>query len=129
METLMRRVLNVGQCGPDHSSISRMLTQHFEVSIDRADSADETYEMMREQAYDLVLINRKLDADYSDGSTILKRIKSDAALSSTPVMIVSNFEDAQEAAVRAGAERGFGKAELNAPDVIERLGIVLGNAS
>ena len=121
----MRRILSVGQCGPDNHSISRMLTQHFEVTIDRADTADETFEMMRQHAYDLVLVNRKLDADYSDGSAILKHIKSDPDLASTIVMIVSNFEDAQQAAVEAGAARGFGKAELNAPDVIARLAAVL----
>ncbi len=36
-------------------------------------------------------------------------------------MLLSNFPQYQEAAVAAGAEPGFGKAELDRPETLERL--------
>ncbi len=68
-----------------------------------------------------MLINRKLDADYTDGTELLRLIKADAALQPTPVMIVSNYPEYQDAAVQMGAEYGFGKAELGRSDVVARL--------
>ncbi len=118
---MAKQVLNVGQCGPDHASISRFLQEHFQVEIARAALPDDAMTRLRERRADLVLINRKLDADYSDGMEILRAIKSDAALRDVPVMIVSNYADAQQAAVEAGAEYGFGKSELGGAQVVERL--------
>ncbi len=119
-------ILSVGQCGPDHSSISQFLNQHFDVNIVTADLADDTLDALQNQSVDLVLINRKLDTDYTDGMLILKMIKADPQLAKTPVMIVSNFEDAQRAAVAAGAEYGIGKSELALPATKERVAAVLG---
>jgi hypothetical protein len=38
-----------------------------------------------------------------------------------PVMLISNYSDAQREAELAGAVPGFGKAELNDPDLSNRL--------
>lgn len=119
-------ILSVGQCGPDHSSLSQFLNQHFDVNIVTADLPDDTLETLQNQSVDLVLINRKLDTDYTDGMIILKMIKADPLLAETPVMIVSNFKDAQQAAVEAGAEYGIGKSELALPATRTRVAAVLG---
>ncbi len=118
-------VLSVGQCGPDTTSISRFLNQHFEVNLLTADLPADSLETLRNQAVDLVLINRKLDADYTDGMVILEAIKADPELAGIPVMIVSNFEDAQKAAVEAGAEYGFGKLEYDLPATRDRVAAAL----
>jgi two-component system chemotaxis response regulator CheY len=77
---------------------------------------------LRQGAYDLVLINRKLDADYSDGLEIVRAIKADPQLtSSVPVMLVTNYPEHQDAAVAAGAARGFGKLEYGNPQTVEKL--------
>ena len=117
----MKRVLDVGQCNPDHASISALLTSRFEVEIDRTHQHADAMEAVKSQTYDLVLINRLLDRDHSEGAQILQDIKSDPALAKIPVMIVSNFADAQAAAVALGAEPGFGKSALNAPETIAAL--------
>ena len=78
-------------------------------------------ERLRVERFDLVLINRKLDADYSDGREIVRSIKQDSELAETPVMLVSNHDEAQQEAVELGAEYGFGKLEYADPRVIERL--------
>jgi len=120
-----KTVLSVGQCGPDHASISRFLNRHFDVQILTAELPDDTLQTMRTNPVDLVLINRKLDADYSEGMDILRTLKSDSDLSDVPVMIVSNFEESQQAAVAAGAEYGIGKAELNTEAAISRVATIL----
>jgi len=119
MSTL--KVLDVGQCDFDHSSISQHLSSHFDVTVERAHSFEEAIKLAGETKFDLVLINRLLDRDRSEGMKILKTLKSDEATSSIPVMLVSNFEDAQTEAVAAGAEQGFGKANLDSETTTELL--------
>lgn len=121
-----KRVLDVGQCPPDHAAIRVMLEANFDVEIVRAQLPSDTLAQLRSGKFDLVLINRKLDEDYSDGLEILKEIKADPRIAATPVMLVTNYPEHQAAAVAAGAEYGFGKLELRSPETLERLRKVLG---
>jgi CheY-like chemotaxis protein len=125
---MSKYVLSVGQCGPDHAAISRFLKSHFDVMITSADSASETLDLLQKRAFDLVLINRKLDLDYSDGLEIIRLMKSRPDLSSIPVMLVSNYADAHAAAVALGAISGFGKQELTIGETADRLRAYLGTA-
>ena len=90
-----------------------MLNQNFDVEIHRAHSHDEAVKMALDSSFDLILINRLLDADSSPGMDILNSLKTQPSTAETPVIVVSNYQDAQDAAVEAGAEAGFGKAVLN----------------
>jgi CheY-like chemotaxis protein len=117
-----KRVLDVGNCDLDHGTIRSLLEQTFRAVVVRAHGPDDTLAKLRSGAFDLVLINRKLDQDYSDGLDILKAIKSDAAFAETPVMLITNYEEHQAAAVAEGAEPGFGKLSLRSTQTIERLG-------
>ena len=118
---MSKTVLSVGQCVPDESALERFLHANFDVQITTAVTTPEALHRLRAATCDLVLINRKLDADYTDGTELLRLIKADAALQATPVMIVSNYPEYQDAAVQLGAEYGFGKAELGRSDVVARL--------
>ena len=120
-----RIVLDVGNCGPDHTSIKRMLTSSFEVEVIRADALNDTLNQLRNHDVSLVLINRKLDIDYSDGMEILKAIKANQDFSDTPIMLVTNYEEHQDQAVDAGALRGFGKLQLSDDQTQNRLAAVL----
>lgn len=117
----VRTVLDVGNCVPDHASIKRLLTSHYDVDVLQTHASDDTLALLRKRAVDLVLINRKLDCDYSDGTEILKQLKADPLLAKTPVMIITNYAEHQDAAVALGAERGFGKLELQSPTTREKL--------
>jgi CheY-like chemotaxis protein len=119
------RVLDVGNCGHDHGQISGMLQRNFGATTSTAETAAETLARLSQERFDLVLINRKLDQDYSDGVAILKRIKQDPQLAELPVMLITNYPEHQEAAVALGALYGFGKQELSLPVTRERLAAVL----
>jgi CheY-like chemotaxis protein len=122
----VRTVLDVGNCVPDHASIKRLLTSHYDVEVLQTHASDDTLALLRNRSVDLVLINRKLDCDYSDGTEILKLLKADPQLAKTPVMIITNYAEHQDAAVALGAERGFGKLELQHPATREQLNTFLG---
>jgi CheY-like chemotaxis protein len=119
------RVLDVGNCGYDHGQIARMLQKQFGAEVLQAEQASDTLETLRRERVDLVLINRKLDVDYSDGMEVLKAIKQDPQLAPVPVMLVTNYPEHQAEAVAHGALPGFGKLELNQPDTHARLAQVL----
>lgn len=115
------RVLDVGNCDPDHGMISAMLRQHFDVVIDRVMFVHEAVERMRANKYAIVLLNRLIFADNSPGDALLKQSKSDPQLAATPIMMISNFAEAQASAVALGAVPGFGKAQVTAPQTRELL--------
>jgi two-component system chemotaxis response regulator CheY len=118
----MKRVLDVGQCGVDHVAIRRLIEGEFQAQVVQAHDLAGALEQLRAGSFDLVLVNRKLDADYTDGMAVLSAIKLDEKLTGVPVMLVSNYADAQAEAEAAGAAPGFGKAELGAAETRERLG-------
>ncbi|HUY89277.1 MAG TPA: response regulator [Pirellulales bacterium] len=124
-----KRVLDVGQCAPDHAAIRRLVAGTFDAEVVQADRLDDALAALRQETFDLVLINRKLDIDYSDGIEILRAIKTDPAISSMPVMLVTNYPEYQQAAIAAGGEPGFGKAELERAETREKLGRFLGASS
>jgi CheY-like chemotaxis protein len=116
-----KRVLSVGQCWADHGNIVRTFKKEFGTEVERADDAGTALERIRAGGYALVLVNRVLDADGSSGMELIKRVKSDPNLNSVPVMLVSNYDDAQAEAAAVGATSGFGKASLGRPQMIERV--------
>ncbi len=118
---MTKTVLSVGQCSMDHGAIERFLTTHFDVQVLQADDAQQTLDTLKQTACDLVLVNRKLDCDYSDGVEVIQRIKAEPAVESVPVMLVTNYAEHQQLAIDAGAELGFGKLEFEQPETIARL--------
>lgn len=118
---MTRQVLSVGQCGPDQAAINRFLKGNFDVAVTTVDTGPEAVDAIRKQTFDLVLLNRKLDIDYSDGLEILRVLKADPDLQTVPVMLVTNYPEYQAQAVAAGAEHGFGKQELGRSDTVRLL--------
>jgi two-component system, chemotaxis family, chemotaxis protein CheY len=116
-----KRVLSVGQCFADHSSISRVLRATFDAEVRGADTKREALDVLRQERFALVLVNRVFDADHSSGLELIRAIKAEEALRDIPVMLVSNYEDAQAQAVREGAAPGFGKSALGQPHMLARV--------
>jgi two-component system chemotaxis response regulator CheY len=117
------RVLSIGQCGVDHAAISRLFHDEFRLDVDGADSLPDAEELLGSNTYALVLVNRVLDADSSSGISVLQNLM--ARHPSVPMMLVSNYPEAQQEAMRHGAVEGFGKASLRDAQTIARLGRLL----
>jgi hypothetical protein len=68
-----------------------------------------------------VLINRIIDWGFAEqeGVALISRLRRTHPILKT--MLVSNYADAQQAAVAAGALPGFGKREIGTPKVKELL--------
>jgi CheY-like chemotaxis protein len=109
------RVLSVGQCGFDHGRLTRYLRESFGAETEGADTRDDALERLRSAPFGLVLVNRLLDLDGSNGLDLIRAIKADPALADVPAMLVSNYPEAQAEAASLGALRGFGKADLGKP--------------
>jgi two-component SAPR family response regulator len=123
---MKKRVLDVGNCGPDHGSIKKMLQRVFDVDVLQTDQTSDTLALLEKENVDLILVNRKLDVDYSDGVDVISAIKADSRFAAIPVMLVTNMDEYQEQAVKVGAVHGFGKLALNAPETHNRIRDALG---
>src|SRR5882724_9224547 len=116
-----RRILSIGQCAADHYRITRTFQEHFAAEVLGADNEEEAAQILRLGNIDLILVNRILDATGSSGLDVIKNLKSDSEASVIPAMLVSNYDDAQEEAVRLGAFKGFGKAALGEPAMVSAV--------
>lgn len=93
--------------------------------MEAVDSAEEALGAMRRRRYDLVLVNRIFDRDGDSGLALIERIKTDADLAATAVMLISNYPAYQAQAEQLGAAPGVGKSTLSSPEALERLGAFL----
>jgi len=108
----------VGHCGPDswllRSTVQRALPGVEVVMVN--DESD-----LAANHFDLLLVNRVLDGRFDGGEMgidLIGRVKK----SGGPVsMLISNFEDAQADAVKAGGVRGFGKSEVNSESALDLI--------
>jgi CheY-like chemotaxis protein len=116
----------VGQCRPDSAAIGHYLRSNFGAEVVTADTAAAALQLLAERSFQLVLLNRILDADGSEGMQILHEIRRQERWQELPVMLVSNYAEWQQKAVAAGALPGFGKAELNRPETRQRVAEALG---
>ena len=119
------RVLDVGQCDFDHDNISRLLSEEFGADVKQAATGEEAFHIVRAGHYDLVLVNRILDANSTSGLELIQRLLSNEDTRATPTMLVSNYTEAQDVAVALGATRGFGKNTLTSPETRDLLASLL----
>lgn len=123
---MAKSVLAIGNCSYDHGNLASVIGEHFDARVEAARDAEAALRALTEGSFDLVLVNRVLEDDRSSGIDLVRQIKGDPRVGRVPVMLVSNFPDAQDEAVRAGASPGFGKKALRSPATIARLEAHLG---
>jgi CheY-like chemotaxis protein len=104
-----------------------MVSSNFSASVVQSHGTEDTLKMLRSRQIDLVIVNRKLDRDYTDGLDVIKAIKADPDVGSVPIMLVTNYEEHQQTAIEAGCVRGFGKLSVNEPTTREALEPYLGS--
>ena len=116
-----KRVALIGHCGPDSSylrmAISRAAPGVQVVFVDEA----RVLEREIEEGLDLLLFNRVLDwgFDSTEGVEVIRKLRADHP--DLKIMLVSNYPEAQAAAVAAGALPGFGKRDIGSPRVTQLL--------
>ncbi len=121
MKPTKPKILDVGQCDLDHGNISHMLQTSQSAEVDRAHNLSDAIKAIREHDYNLVLVNRIFDEDGQEGLALIRQVKDPAFGKEVTIMLVSNYIDAQDAAVEIGAVRGFGKSALDDKDTIAWL--------
>ena len=124
-----KKVALVGHCGPDSSflriAVSRAQREVQVLAIDD----DRDLKRLLDEGVDLLLLNRQLDFgfDEQEGVALIRRIR--AAYPHVKTMLVSNYPDAQAAAMAAGGVPGFGKREIGTRRVAEVIREALGSQS
>ena len=113
----------VGHCGPDSSflrmAVSSALPGARVLMLDN--DADVQHALEGEGGVDLLLFNRVLEFGFHDRMGIDLMRSTLARYPDVPVMMVSNYDDAQQLAEAEGAKPGFGKNEIGQPKVTDRL--------
>jgi DNA-binding NarL/FixJ family response regulator len=122
---MSQRVVLVGHCGPDSSylrlSVATALPGAKVISIDDATELERTIET----GADLLLINRLLDYGFeeTEGVALIRNLR--VRRPEVKTMLVSNYVEAQNAAISAGAVGAFGKRDVGSPSVTQLLRDVL----
>ena len=125
-QEVTKKVLSVGQCNADNARINQLIKDNYAAEIELVDTHDEAIQVASQKQFDLILINRLLDTTGTSGLEVIRELQS-ANEQPTATMLVSNYEDAQNEAVAAGAVAGFGKAALADPATVELLDKYLKN--
>jgi hypothetical protein len=122
MSESRKKVVLVGHCGPDAYALrSAVRTAVPEAEFVAAN--DDEQLVKASDGADLLLVNRVLDGDFpAGGIELIGRL----AAAGAKVMLISNYEDAQAEAERAGALPGFGKTSMYSEEAKERLRSALG---
>ncbi len=122
-----KKVALVGHCGPD-SSFLRMAVSSADRSVEvvSADSSEELKQVL-DAGVDLLLLNREMPYGFDDnlGVEVIRRIR--AHYPHVRMMLISNYPEAQSAAIAEGAAPGFGKREIGSPKVAQALRHALGD--
>src|SRR5437588_11921476 len=113
-----KKVVLVGHCGPD-SSFLRIAVSKVgrDVQVVSADDSAELNQLLDADGVDLLLLNRQLDYgfDQDEGVALIPKLRE--KYPQLKLMLVSNYPEAQAAAVAAGALPGFGKREIGSARV------------
>ena len=83
----MQTVLDIGNCNADHMFLESMLSSNFGAILIRAHRLEDAQKLLGENQVDLILINRLLDVDGSEGIEVLQALKADPQTQAIPVML------------------------------------------
>lgn len=122
-----KKVVLVGHCGADSSYLKLSVRQADpEADAVIAHSAEELKQHL-DAGVELVLFNRQLDYGFSsyEGVDVIRDIRKSHP--NAKLMMITNYPEAQAAAIAAGALPGFGKRELGSQRVKDLLKQTLGS--
>ena len=117
----MKNVLIIGHCDLDNPQITSLIENDFSAKATRLKISKDAVGYLEKQDYDLVIINRIGAFDQESGLELIKAIKQDGRFK-IPLMMVTNYKDQMEEAIKCGAVPGYGKDKLHDKNTIEILG-------
>ena len=109
---MSKRVVLIGHCGPDNSYLRLAISRAArDAQVGVAEDEQEMKQAIAE-GVDLLLFNRVLDYGFeeTDGAALIGKLR--AEYPELKMMLISNYAEAQAAAVAAGARPGFGKRDI-----------------
>ncbi len=108
----------IGHCGFDSASLTGMVRE-IDSQIAVTQVAPGSIKDLGSDT--LILVNRQLGGgwDFPDGVELIRKYAHGE--NAPRLMLISNYEDAQQHAIEAGGRPGFGKSELSDPAATERL--------
>lgn len=119
----VRQVYLVGHCGADgfalHQAVKASAGERDDLNIRTAVDTDPNVQNAGPDT--LLLINRQL------GNVLSKRLGVELIQTLNQrdapprMMLISNYDDAQQQAIEAGALPGFGKSQLHRPETKAKL--------
>ena len=117
------RVALIGHCVPDSGMLKSVVSRIFPAcEVVRVN--DEQTALDEVKRSDLLLINRQMDGDFPGvsgmGINLIRELRG-VPERKAALILVSNFEDAQQEAVGIGAAPGFGKAKAGSAEAAERM--------
>jgi DNA-binding NtrC family response regulator len=116
---MSKRILLVGHCGIDGPRLEEELSHALPAAkVERVNSEGELRKAVGEGA-ELLLVNREPVGFDAEGLDIIRQVKK--LNPDCKVMLVSDHNDVQEQAARAGALPGFGKSEMGSPRLAEHV--------
>ena len=117
----IQHIALVGHCGFDSGSLSR-LAQTIAPLAEVSRVNDQVALDKIAKPGSLLLVNRLLDGTFKAGGSGVDLIRDIASHDDAPaMMLISNYEDAQQQAVAAGALHGFGKSHIADSNTRERI--------
>ncbi|MDB5333953.1 MAG: hypothetical protein JWP03_5104 [Phycisphaerales bacterium] len=116
-----KRVALVGHCGPDTSYLRMAVSSAQRGAQILAAEDDQSLKHILDEGVDLLLFNRVLDYGFEvdEGVALIERVRQHYP--TARMMLISNYPEAQAAAVAAGALPGFGKRDIGSPKAKELL--------
>jgi hypothetical protein len=119
--TEAKRVIFVGHCGPDSTYLRMAVRKALgQADVLMAGCPAELDDAIKKGA-NLILFNRELGYGFQPdmGAEYIRILKQ--KYPAVPMMLISNYPEAQSAALQAGAVAGFGKREIGSPRVSELI--------
>ena len=121
----MKNVLIVGHCDLDNPQITSLIEKNFSAKVTREKLLKKAIGCLEKQNFDLVIINRIGAFDQEGGLELIKDIKKDGRFK-TPLMMITNFKDQMDEAIKCGTVPGYGKDKLYDEETLKLLGKYLG---
>ena len=117
----MADVMLVGHCGPDAIMLKTVAQRALPGSSVELVNDQEALDAALERDV-VLLVNRELDGAFRTGRGGIDLIRHlGESATKAPMLLVSNFPEAQVEAEAAGAMPGFGKSNLYDDDTTRRL--------